>query len=173
MQIISCFYRLQINSWLWSQTNIGPNECGLKWTGLICRGLNCLYTINFIHLFIYFNTRFSLAVAVALWFYIPHGQQQFLILLLSPKDGTKQSRRCSLSTWSSYDLWVARPLVLPAACLPRAFWSRGRTQRSWNLSIRKSGLTLTALWIRQLRTLLRSNMPQTLRKNPICSMHLV
>jgi len=36
---------------------------------------------------------------------IPHGQQQFQIVLLAPhQDGTK---RCSHSTWSLDDLWAA------------------------------------------------------------------
>ena len=40
---------------------------------------------------------------------IPHGQQQFQIVLLTPQqDGTKG---CSHSTWSLDDLWVAFPWV--------------------------------------------------------------
>jgi len=43
---------------------------------------------------------------------IPHGQQQFEIVLLAPhKDGTKQNRRCSHFTWALDDRWVAFPWV--------------------------------------------------------------
>jgi len=43
---------------------------------------------------------------------IPHGQQQFQIVLLVPhQDGTKQGRRCSLSTQTLEDLRAAFPCV--------------------------------------------------------------
>ena len=39
---------------------------------------------------------------------IPHGEQQFQVILLAPhQDGTKQGRRCSHSTWSLGELWAA------------------------------------------------------------------
>ena len=39
---------------------------------------------------------------------IPHGQEQFqMVLLARNQDGTKQGRRCSNSTWSVDDFWAA------------------------------------------------------------------
>ena len=39
---------------------------------------------------------------------MPHGQQQFWIVLLAPhQDGTKQGRRCSYLTQALDDIWVA------------------------------------------------------------------
>jgi len=62
----------------------------------------------------------------------PHGQQPFQIVLLAlHQDGTKQGRRCSHSTWSLDDLWVAFPLVWPVGLASPvfrwAFWTNGRT----------------------------------------------
>jgi len=64
--------------------------------------VNKLNKVNVIH-FIHFHARFSsreVAGAPALGeLKIPHGQQQFQIVLLAPhQDETKQGRRCRLST---------------------------------------------------------------------------
>ena len=42
----------------------------------------------------------------------PHGQQQFQIVLLAPRQGwTKQGRRCNNSTYALDDPWAAFPCV--------------------------------------------------------------
>jgi len=64
---------------------------------------------------------------------IPHGQQQFQIVLLAPHQyGTNQGWRCCYSTYALDHIWVAFSWVYPAGlALPVfrwAFWIRGRTK---------------------------------------------
>jgi len=76
----------------------------------------------------------------------------------------------------SRHLVLCRPLgsfpmsVASMTCLANLWWDILVTwpdQRSWDLSIRKTGLTFRALWISQLRDLSRSVTPWTLRRNPV------
>jgi len=62
---------------------------------------------------------------------IPHGQQQFQIVLLAPhQDGTKQGRRCNYTTrpWTTSGS-LSRGLASRACftSLSLAFWIHGRT----------------------------------------------
>jgi len=129
----------------------------------------------FIYSFIYFHSRFSsrrIAGAAALALAIPHSQQQFQIILLAPhQDGIKRKVEDVVtppSPWST------------SGPLSRGFSQQDLLQQSFlghsghvakptfmDLSIQRSGSTFRALQISQQRTLSRSVIPWTLRKNPI------
>jgi len=104
---------------------------------------------------------------------IPHGQQHFQIILLAPhQDGTNKVG--DVVTTSD----LGRPLgrfpvgLARKTCLASISWGILDTwpnQRSWDLSIRRSGSTFRALRFSQLRTLSRSVTPLALHKNPIAA----
>ena len=78
--------------------------------------------------------------------------------------------RCNNVTWCLVGLRSAFPSVQPAGpaspIFPGAFWSRGRTIAAGILSIRRSGSTLRASPISQLRALSQCVTSWTLRKTP-------
>ena len=94
------------------------------------------------------------------------------IVLLAPhQDETKQGRKCNHSTWCLDDPWARFHLcVASRTCLVILSWDILDTwpnQRSWDLSIRRSGSKFRALRISQLRSLSQSVFTScTLRKIP-------
>jgi len=103
-----------------------------------------------------------------------HGQQQFQVILLAPRQyRTKQGRSEDVSTppgpWTT-----SGPLSrgfsqqnLPRQSFVGHSGHMAEPTCSWDLSMRRSGSTFRALRISQLRLLSGSVTPWTLRKNPI------
>ena len=88
--------------------------------------LNNVNVIHFIHLHAVFPLGRVAGATDLGGLEIPHGQQQFQVVLLGPhQDGTKQSYRCSHSTSTFADLWADLPWVQPAGRALPAFFLWG------------------------------------------------